>query len=167
MVGYFPPIRSGVLLPFSFHQPGTSDLGTYPYPFTYPTSDIWWSSLETCSNLFTWGLTSLQSPVLTSTGDHQNMYGWQGGSEHPTHSYLNCDQDSRSQMTTMITTVTMTTETDNSWLNSSNEPKRQKQRKRKWKVNKEKSPLWTWKSMYSCRVTSATRCIVSTSICQR
>ena len=31
----------------------TSELGTYPHYWFF----IWWSSLETCSNLFTWGST--------------------------------------------------------------------------------------------------------------
>ena len=39
---------------------------TYPPPHV---SDIWWSSLEACSNLFTWGP---NPTVLTSSGGHQS-----------------------------------------------------------------------------------------------
>ena len=42
-----------------------------------PATDIWWPSLETFSNLFTWGL------VLTS-GSHWSTYSWQAGGTHPT-----------------------------------------------------------------------------------
>ena len=52
-----------------------------------PTTDIWWISLETCSNLFTWGPTPPPpppQPVLTSGDGHQNTYGWQAGGTHPT-----------------------------------------------------------------------------------
>ena len=52
-------------------------LGTYPYP----TTDIWWSSLENCSNLFTLGPTP--ALILTHSGGHQDMYGWQAGGTHP------------------------------------------------------------------------------------
>ena len=41
-----------------------------------PASDIWWPSLETCSNLFTWG--PPLPPVLTS-GGHWSTHGWQAG----------------------------------------------------------------------------------------
>ena len=41
----------------------------------------WWSSLETCSNLFTRG-SYPTAPVLTSSGGH--TYGWQVGGTHPT-----------------------------------------------------------------------------------
>ena len=43
-----------------------------------PTSEIWWPSLETCSNFFTWG----PLPVLTSGG--RSTHGWQAGGTHPT-----------------------------------------------------------------------------------
>ena len=43
-------------------------VGTYPPP---PASDIWWSSLETCSILFTSG--PIHPPaVLTSSGGHRS-----------------------------------------------------------------------------------------------
>ena len=37
---------------------------------------MWLSSLEICCNLFTWWPTPPM--VLTSSGGHRNMYGWQG-----------------------------------------------------------------------------------------
>ena len=37
-----------------------------------PVSDIWWSGLETCSNLLTWGTSA--PPVLTS-GGYRGTYG--------------------------------------------------------------------------------------------
>ena len=47
----------------------TLDITTSPPGYT-PCSDIWWSSLETCSNLFTWGHTH---PLgLTSIGGHRS-----------------------------------------------------------------------------------------------
>ena len=46
-----------------------------------PATDMWLSSLETCCNLFTW--TTYTTMVLTSSGGHRNMYGWQVGSTHP------------------------------------------------------------------------------------
>ena len=39
-------------------------------PLYHPASDIWWPSLQTCSNLLTWGPSR---PVLTS-GCYWNMY---------------------------------------------------------------------------------------------
>ena len=36
-----------------------------------PAGDIWWTRLETCSNLFTWGPTS---PRVLKSGDYWNMY---------------------------------------------------------------------------------------------
>ena len=49
------------------------------------TTDIWWSSLDTCSNLFTWGPnTPLPPAVVISTGGHWNMYSWQADGRHPT-----------------------------------------------------------------------------------
>ena len=45
----------------------------------YPRShDIWWSSPETCSKLFT------GDTHLTPSGSHQNMYGCQAGGAHHT-----------------------------------------------------------------------------------
>ena len=43
-------------------------------------TDIWWSSLETCPNFFTWWL---PSPVLTSSGGYLNTYGCQAVGTHP------------------------------------------------------------------------------------
>ena len=51
-------------------QPPPLDMG--PHCTVPPSSDIWWSRLETCSNLFTW---RPQPPVLTS-GDYWTTYGW-------------------------------------------------------------------------------------------
>ena len=49
-----------------------------------PVTDIWWLSLETCSNLFTWWPTPTQSPlVLTPSGGHL------AGGTHPT-AILSC-----------------------------------------------------------------------------
>ena len=45
--------------------------GTYPL---LPATDIWCLSLETYSNLFTWGPAPL---VLTSSNGFWNTYGWQ------------------------------------------------------------------------------------------
>ena len=53
-----------------------ADLGTTP-----PAINIWWSSLETCSNWFTWGPTSHQYWHLVVP--HRNTYGWQAGDTHP------------------------------------------------------------------------------------
>ena len=50
---------------------------------TPPAADIWWSSLETCSNLVVWGFAPIPS-VLTSSGGHRNTYGWQAKSTIPT-----------------------------------------------------------------------------------
>ena len=55
----------------------------YPTPFpldtgsgySTPTIDIWWTSLESCPNLFT---------VLTPSGGHKNTFSWQVDSMHPT-----------------------------------------------------------------------------------
>ena len=41
-----------------------------------PTGDIWWPSLETCSNVFIWG-----RPQPTSTDIW--LYGWHVGGTHP------------------------------------------------------------------------------------
>ena len=49
-----------------------------------PTTDIWWSLLKTCSNLFTWGPTPPPKTVRTSSGIHRSTYGWQAGGTHPT-----------------------------------------------------------------------------------
>ena len=50
-----------------------------------PATDIWWSSLETCSNA------SDATPlVLTSSGDHRNTYGWQVDGTHHTGMLLSC-----------------------------------------------------------------------------
>ena len=50
-----------------------------------PASDIWWPSLEICSNLFTGPHYTgpLLPPVLTS-GGYWSMYGWQVCSMHST-----------------------------------------------------------------------------------
>ena len=58
-----------------------------------PASDMWWQSLETCSNFFI-GPHCTPPPtthtlVLTSSGHHQSMYGWQAGSTYPTE-MLSC-----------------------------------------------------------------------------
>ena len=70
------------------------DLGTYPpapappnrgpryLPLPTPATDIWWLSLESCPNLFTWEPT--HPLVLTPSGGHWNTDGWQAGSMHPT-----------------------------------------------------------------------------------
>ena len=42
----------------------------------HSATDIWWPTLETCSNLF--------SPGATSGGGHWSAYGLQGGNTHPT-----------------------------------------------------------------------------------
>ena len=46
--------RHETWVPTWIKRPPTWDMGTYPLPLL-PASDIWWSSLETCSNLFTAG----------------------------------------------------------------------------------------------------------------
>ena len=63
--------------------------GTYPLPAT----DIRWSALETCSNLFTWWHTPFQ-PVLTSGGGRGNTYVWKAGGTYRSgmHSCLKCCQ---------------------------------------------------------------------------
>ena len=69
--GRVPPPRHGTSIPYS----------SIP-----PTTDNWWSSLDTCPNLFTWGPTSHPPPppVLTPSGGHRNTYSWQAGGTHPT-----------------------------------------------------------------------------------
>ena len=53
-------------------------------PNPSPTSDVWWWSLKTCSNLFMWGPTP--PPGVTSSGGNWNWstYGFQAGGMHPT-----------------------------------------------------------------------------------
>ena len=70
--------------PFQTLVPQTSDMGA-PALSSPHASDIWWPSLQTCSNLFTWGP---PSPVQTS-GDHQSMYGCSACGTHPTR-ILSC-----------------------------------------------------------------------------
>ena len=90
MIGYLP---LDIPCPLPWHaldkdQPLPTE--TYPTPplldIPYPLSGhtltpsasyIWWSSLETCSNLFTWGPTS--PPVLTSSDGHRYTHSWQAG----------------------------------------------------------------------------------------
>ena len=65
--------------------------GTWVYPWSqpwHPASDIWWPSLETCSNLFHGPDCTGRLPVLTS-GGHWGMFGWQVSSKHPTE-MLSC-----------------------------------------------------------------------------
>ena len=54
----------------------TSDMG--PPPLS-PATNMWWPSLETFSNLFTWG-----PPLSTGTDICDwSMYGWQADGTHP------------------------------------------------------------------------------------
>ena len=76
MVGYPRPpldIRPGIY-PSSGHQTWA------PTPSHFPplATDIWQSSMETCSNFFTWGPTSPPPPVLTTS------FGHRAGGTHPT-----------------------------------------------------------------------------------
>ena len=45
-----------------------------------PASDIWWSSLKTCSNLFTWGPTPCYWHLVVATKTHK----WESGGMHLT-----------------------------------------------------------------------------------
>ena len=45
-------------------------------------TDIWWSSLETCSDVFTW-------ESIPPSGSHQNTYSWQAGGTYNTR-MLSC-----------------------------------------------------------------------------
>ena len=49
---------------------------------TLTSTEIWWSSLETCSNLFIWGPTP---PLQLSyrIGVYGTAYSWQSGGTHP------------------------------------------------------------------------------------
>ena len=81
-------VFADVCLSFLFggpHMTITHDTSGHGYPSTLPlpqipdmrpATDIWWSSLKTCSNLFTWGPTP--RPPLTFSGGHQNNFikGW-------------------------------------------------------------------------------------------
>ena len=84
--GRVPPLPTQTLDQRTYPPPQTLDLGCNSPPQTYPLSlatDILWSSLEICSNLFTWGPTTLPL-VLTSSGGHWNTYSWQVDGTHPT-----------------------------------------------------------------------------------
>ena len=73
-------------LPSPSPAPSTSDMGPpWPQP---PGSDIFWSPLETYSNLFTWGHPSL---VLTSGATEAHTVGWQVDGMHLT-GMLSCLQ---------------------------------------------------------------------------
>ena len=72
--------RHETWVPTWIKRPPTWDMGTYPLPLL-PTSDIWWSSLETCSNLFTAGPPPTPM-VLISGGGHWNKYDWQADYMH-------------------------------------------------------------------------------------
>ena len=47
-----------------------------------PASDIWWASLETCSNLLPWGPLSPPHPLVLTSGSRCS-YCWQAGGTHP------------------------------------------------------------------------------------
>ena len=53
------------------------------YPTASPATDVWWSSLETWQNLFSWG-PNTPKLVLTPSGGYQNVHGWKAGGMHPT-----------------------------------------------------------------------------------
>ena len=66
-----------------YRAPWTSDLGTRPtLPPPLYSSNIWWWSLDTCSNLFIWGPPQL----VTSGGCHWkwSTYSVQAGGSDPT-----------------------------------------------------------------------------------
>ena len=52
---------------------------------------MWWPSLETSSNLFTWGP---HSQLVLTPGGHWSIFGWQAGGTHPI-SMLSCCQCNR------------------------------------------------------------------------
>ena len=87
---HLPRHQTWPTLPHPRHQtwdlhsppPPTPDMGPLPL-----ATDIWWSSLEACSNLFTWGPSSLPPSVVTFSDGHWNMYGLQAASAHPTGMY--------------------------------------------------------------------------------
>ena len=61
---------SGIPYPSEIPYPRDTLLPSWiPYP---PATKIWWWSLETCSNFFTWGPTPSCTPVLTSSGGHRS-----------------------------------------------------------------------------------------------
>ena len=60
---------SGIPYPSEIPYPRDTLLPSWiPYP---PATEIWWWSLETCSNFFTWEPTPSCTPVLTSSGGHR------------------------------------------------------------------------------------------------
>ena len=59
------------------------DMGTGYLPHYPLATDIWWSSLETCS-IQTCSLEDLPLPVLTPCGGQRNPYSWKVGGTHPT-----------------------------------------------------------------------------------
>ena len=48
----------------------------------HPACDIWWPSLETCSNLFI--EPHCTDPLVLTSGGYRSMYSWQAGGMHPT-----------------------------------------------------------------------------------
>ena len=64
--------------PFIGVAPNGHTLGPTPFPF--PTSDIWWWSPETCSNLFIWGLCPPPLPkqhlVVATEAEAQTVSKW-------------------------------------------------------------------------------------------
>ena len=61
-----PSLPPDIPTPLRTYSPLSGHTHPWPYPLT---SDILWSSLETHSNLFTWGLNP--PPVMTSCGSHR------------------------------------------------------------------------------------------------
>ena len=61
--------------------PGPGPLQTWGIgtPGPAPASDIWWPSLETCSNLFIGPHCTAPLPVVLIFGDHQSTFDWQSG----------------------------------------------------------------------------------------
>ena len=59
-------------------SPSEHGVSGHPGPGPAPASDIWWPSLENCSNLFTAGFMPLPPTVLTSSGEAHTVStsGW-------------------------------------------------------------------------------------------
>ena len=77
-----PPNMGPVYLP----RPPSPKHGTcVPIPSLHMplATDVWLSSLKTCSNMFTWGPTPRPTLVLTPNGSHWNTYSYQVGGMHP------------------------------------------------------------------------------------
>ena len=74
MVRYIPDIVSRELPPSPEHCTQTP----------IPTCDIWWRSLETCSNLFIWGPTPYPKTNVQSWQQKMKQLGFQAAGMHPT-----------------------------------------------------------------------------------